>query len=148
MTLGFVVQAAAMAAAGLACWRVARWAGGLWLVNAAATLVVAAARVSCGSDDASWCPPSEHPTSYAVHVAAATVALSALSAAPAAMTWQVRRRGGTWLRSGPALSVLMAGLLISFVVAGAGGWAEKAAVTLGIGWAAAAAVTLPRGCRD
>lgn len=137
MTAAFLGQAVAMAAAGWALRRVAPAAGVLLAVNAVATVVLTVARIPCRAGDATWCTPSEHPTSYAVHVVAATVALVALSLAPAVAAARLRRTGWVW--SGAAATGLMVPLLAWFAVATAAGWAEKAVVTVGIGWAAAIA---------
>lgn len=139
MSAAFVLQALSMATAGVLLRRRSGWAAALLLVNAAATLVVAAARIPCGPDDAAWCLPSEHPTSYAVHVVAATLALTSLSLAPAATA--VQGSGGL-ASSGLAASVVMVPLLVWFAAADAAGWAEKAVVTVGIWWAAAAGVRI------
>lgn len=140
MTAAFVVQAAAMAGAG---YRVRRSAGPVAVLlglNAVATLVVAAARISCGDAQATWCVPSEHPTSYAVHVAAATVALSALALAPLAAAVGLRRRAPRWAIFGLGAGAVMMPLLAYFAVVDGTGWAEKVVVTVGIFWAAALAL--------
>jgi len=142
MSAAFVLQAVSMATAGVLLRRRSGWAAVLLLLNAAATVVVAAARIPCGADDATWCAPSEHPTSYAVHVVAATLALTSLSLAPAAAG--VQGSGGL-AASGRLASAVMVALLVWFAVADAAGWAEKAVVTVGIWWAAAAAVLLRVG---
>jgi len=139
MAAAFVVQAAAMAGAGHALRGVSRAVAVLLWVNAVATVVVAAARISCGSAQASWCVPSAHPTSYAVHVAAATVALTALTLAPLTAALGMRRTAPRWAAAGLCAGVVMVPLLALFAVADGAGWAEKVVVTVGIFWAAAAA---------
>ena len=136
MTAAFVVQGAAMALAA----RLLRPADGptsvALMVNAAATLVVAAARVGCGDGDAAWCTPSAHPLSEGVHVVAATVALSTLVLAP--LLFGLRRRRDHQVGSGLALAcfAVMAPLLVWFGIADAAGWAEKLVISIGIFWAA------------
>lgn len=142
MSAAFVVQALSMAVAGAGLRKRSGGAALLLLVNAVATLVVAAARIPCGADDAAWCAPSEHPTSYAVHVVAATLALTALALAPAVAAVQ---GSGRLAASGVAASAVMVPLLVWFAVADGAGWAEKAVVTVGIWWAAVAAVQLTVG---
>ncbi|MBA3524274.1 MAG: DUF998 domain-containing protein [Geodermatophilaceae bacterium] len=141
MTAAFVVQAAAMAAAGLQLRRTSGLAALLLVVNAVGTVVVAAAPISCGAQDATWCLPSEHPTFYAVHVAAATLALSALATAPLAYAVPPRRAG--WPIAAVA-GIVMVVLLGWFAVSDAAGWAEKIMITTGITWAAATAAGVRR----
>lgn len=142
MTVAFVVQAAAMAAAGGRLRDRSRLTALLLLVNAVATLLVAAAPISCGAPDATWCTPSNHPASYAVHVAAATLALSALATAPLAYAVSGRRRSGRPVAA--VAGLVMVVLLGWFAVEDAAGWAEKVMVTVGIGWAAVTAVGMGR----
>lgn len=140
MTAAFVVQAAAMAGAGYALRRLSAPVAVLLCVNALATLVVAAARIPCGDADASWCVPSQHPTSYAVHIAAATVALTTLALAPLAAGLALRRSAPRWAATGLCAAAVMLPLLAFFAVADGAGWAEKIEVTVGIFWAAAIAL--------
>ncbi len=140
MTAAFLAQAASMALAAGRLRSVTRPAAALLLVNAVATVVVAAARIPCRAGDAAWSRPSDHPTSYAVHVVAATVALSALSLAPL-LAFGTRRSAPTLAATGLAAGAVMLPLLAWFAVAGGAGWAEKAVVTVGIWWAAAVAAT-------
>lgn len=141
MTVAFVVQAAAMALAGRLLRSADGWTAALLVVNAAATLIVAVARIGCGGADADWCTPSAHPLSEAVHVVAATVALGTLSLAPLAFGLH-RRLPAAGLALG--CFVVMAPLLVWFGIAGSAGWAEKAVVTIGIWWAALAALHVGR----
>lgn len=141
MTAAFLAQAASMALAAGRLRSVTRPAAALLLVNAVATVVVAAARIPCRAGDAAWSRPSDHPTSYAVHVVAATVALSALSLAPLLAAVGTRRSEPTLAATGLAAGAVMLPLLAWFAVAGGVGWAEKAVVTVGIWWAAALATT-------
>lgn len=136
MTVAFVVQSAAIAAA---AWglRGHGLTASLLSTNAVGTFVVSAAPISCGAQDATWCVQSEHPTSSAVHVAAATVALSALAAAPLAYAWPPRRAG--WPIAAVA-GIVMVVLLVWFAVSTAAGWAEKIMITVGICWAAVTAL--------
>ena len=142
MTAALLAQAAAIALAARRLRSVSRPAAALLLVNAVATVVVAAARIPCRAGDAAWCRPSDHPTSYAVHVVAATVALSALSLAPLLAAAGTRRSAPTLAATGVAASAVMLALLAWFAVAEGAGWAEKAVVTVGIWWAAAVAATV------
>lgn len=139
MSTAFVLQAVSMAVAAVVLRPLSRWTAALLLVNAVATTVVAAARIPCGASEVAWCPPSEHPTSYAVHVVAATVALSTLTLAPAAVAVRGGVPGSGLAATGLAASAVMVPLLVVFAVVDAAGWAEKAVVTVGIWWAALAA---------
>lgn len=144
MTVGFVVQAAAMALAGWLLATVDRVTAALLAVNSVATVVVAAARIGCGGVDADWCTPSAHPLSEGFHLVAATIALGTLSLAPLAFglrRWRERRAESL---TALAAFAVMAPLLVWFGIASGAGWAEKAEVTIGIFWAALAAVTLGR----
>lgn len=140
MVAAFVLQAAAMALAGWLLRGVDRSAAVLLALNAGATVVVAAARIGCGEEAASWCTPSAQPLSTAVHIGAATIALVTLSLAP--LVFGLRAHRGRRPGSVPALAsfAVMAPLLVWFAVAESSGWAEKVVVTVGIGWAATAAV--------
>lgn len=139
MIAAFGVQATAMALAGWLLRSADRPTAALLVVNAAATVVVAAARVGCGCGDAEWCTPSAHPASQGVHTVAATVSLVTLSLSP--LVFGLRRRHGGRDESRVALAcfAVMAPLLVLFGAADAAGWAEKAVVTVGIFWAAVTA---------
>lgn len=136
LTVGFLVQATAMASAAWLLQATAPVAARLLGVNAVATLVVASARIGCDGGDVDWCTASAHPLSDGVHTAAATIALTALSLAPLAFGLRRGRR-----QAGAALLCFatMAPLLVAFGVVAGSGWAEKAVVTIGIFWAAVAA---------
>lgn len=136
MTLAFVVQAAAMAAAGWLLRAADRPTAVVLAVNAVATVVVGAARLGCGAGEARWCTPSVHPLSEGLHIVAATIALVTLTLAPLVFGLRHRDRSRTAL----TCFVVMAVLLVWFGVADSAGWAEKVVVTVGIGWAAAAAL--------
>lgn len=140
MTAAFVLQAAAMAIAGWLLRFADRATFVILAINAIATVAVAAARIGCGSEDATWCTPSEHPLSTAVHIGVATIALVTLSLAPLVFGLRTRSSNRDGSRAALACFAVMVPLLVWFGIAETSGWAEKAVVTIGIFWAALAAV--------